>query len=518
MKAVHAYTPDELGLAAPAFAAVPEKPVRGPGGEGARGAKLFPSLKEAIAGSGLADGGTISFHHHFREGDKIVTLVVDALAEMGFKDLVLASSSLSDCHAPLIGHIRNGVIRKIYTSGMRGKLGQAISAGLMDEPVQIHSHGGRAHLIRSGEIRIDVAFLGVPCCDILGNANGVGGKSRCGSLGYAVVDAQHAKHVVLLTEEIAPYPNTPRSIRQDQVDAIVVVDEVGDPARIASGATRLTRNPRELLLARQTAEVVKKSGYLVDGFSLQMGTGGASLAVAPYLQGEMEKRGITAGFALGGITGHMVRLHELGLVKRLLDVQCFDGDATASLGRNPDHLEISANEYAGPSSKGASVTRLDVVILSALEVDVDFNVNVITGSDGVFRGASGGHSDTAAEAALAIIVAPLVRGRIPTVVDRVTTIVTPGSSIDVLVTDHGIAVNPGRPELEKRLREAGLPVTDVASLRARAVLLSGKAAPLPFDDRVVGVIRYRDGSVIDVVRRIGELPEAGRPARARPRQ
>ena len=41
------------------------------------------------------------------------------------------------------------------------------------------------------------------------------------------------------------------------------------------------------------------------------------------------------------------------------------------------------------------INRSDVAILSALEVDTDFNVNVMTGSDGVIRGASGGHCDTA---------------------------------------------------------------------------------------------------------------------------
>ena len=505
MRELKTVAPEELGLASPVFFMEKKKQVRQPGAVGTRHKKVLGSLREAIKTSGLKDGGTISFHHGFRDGDKIITLVVNELAAMGFKNLTLASSSLSDCHAPLIEHIKSGVIGKIFTSGMRGKLGQAISAGLMREPVHIHSHGGRVHLIQTGEISIDVAFLGVPCCDVLGNANGTGGKSRCGSLGYAMVDAQYAKHVVLLTEEIVPYPNTPRSIRQDQVDAIVQVDEVGDPARISSGATRITKNPRELLLARWTAEVVKKSGYLENGFSMQMGTGGASLAVAPFLQGEMEKRGIKAAFALGGITGHMVRLHELGLIDKLLDTQCFDGEAAGSIGRNPNHLEISTNEYANPSSKGASVTQLDFVILSALEVDLDFNVNVITGSDGVFRGASGGHSDTAEGAALSIIVAPLVRGRIPTVVDRVTTIVTPGSTVDVLVTDHGIAVNPARQDIRTRLEEAGLPVATVEQLRDRAVLLTGKPAPLPFTDRIVGVIRCRDGSVIDVVRQIGSL-------------
>lgn len=85
-------------------------------------------------------------------------------------------------------------------------------------PVQIHSHGGRVKLIQSGELNIDVAFLGVPCCDEFGNANGFSGKSRCGSLGYAQVDAQYAKCVVLLTEEWVEFPNYPASIAQDQVD------------------------------------------------------------------------------------------------------------------------------------------------------------------------------------------------------------------------------------------------------------------------------------------------------------
>jgi citrate lyase subunit alpha/citrate CoA-transferase len=112
-----------------------------------------------------------------------------------------------------------------------------------------------------------------------GNANGFSGKSRCGSLGYARVDAEAAGCVVLLTEEWVDYPNYPASIAQDRVDLIVQVDEVGDPAKITAGAIRLTSNPRELLIARQAAKVIEHSGYFKDGFSLQTGTGGASLAV-----------------------------------------------------------------------------------------------------------------------------------------------------------------------------------------------------------------------------------------------
>lgn len=277
--------------------------------EKARDRKLCANLEEAIRRSGLQDGMTVSFHHAFRGGDLTVNMVMDVIAKMGFKNLTLASSSLSDCHAPLVEHIRQGVVTRIYTSGLRGPLAEEISRGLLAEPVQIHSHGGRVHLVQSGELNIDVAFLGVPSCDEFGNANGYTGKACCGSLGYAMVDADNAKQVVMLTEELLPYPHNPASIEQDQVDLIVKVDRVGDAAKIGAGATRMTTNPRELLIARSAADVIVNSGYFKEGFSMQTGTGGASLAVTRFLEDKMRSRDIRADFALGGITATMVDLH-----------------------------------------------------------------------------------------------------------------------------------------------------------------------------------------------------------------
>lgn len=466
--------------------------------------KLCASLEDAIARSGLQDGMTISFHHAFREGDRVINHVVATLARLGFKNLTLASSSLMTCNDALIAHIQSGVISRIYTSGMRGKLADAISHGLMQEPVQIHSHGGRVKLLQDGELTIDVAFLGVPCSDEFGNANGTQGKSACGSLGYAMVDACFAKKVVLLAEELVAFPNMPASLGQDQVDLIVQVESVGDPDKISVGAARVTSNPRELMIARYAAEVIEHSGYFREGFSMQTGSGAAATAATRFMEEKMARHGIKARFALGGITGSLVDLHEKGLIEKLLDTQCFDSIAAASLRRNPNHVEISTNVYANPGGKAASCDQLDVVILSALEIDVDFNINVITGSDGVMRGASGGHCDVAAAANLTIVVAPLLRSRIPTVVKRVTTRVTPGESIDVLVTDHGIAVNPARPEIHERLQAAGLNIVDIDTLRQRAISLTGEPKPIAFTDRIVGVIRYRDGSVIDVVRQVKE--------------
>ncbi|WP_301099611.1 citrate lyase subunit alpha [Otariodibacter sp.] len=465
----------------------------------AKGRKVCNSLEDAIKRSGLKNGMTISFHHAFRAGDFIVNMVMEKIAEMGFKNLTLASSSLIDSHYPLIEHIKNGVVTKIYSSGIRGKLADEISNGILSEPVNIHSHGGRVHLIKSGELHIDVAFLGVPVCDSFGNANGFTGKSKCGSLGYARVDAEYADKVVLLTEEFEEYPFSPSSISQDQVDLIVQVDSVGDPKKIGGGATRMTTNPRELLIAKKTAEVIFNAGYFKDGFSLQTGSGGASLAVTRFLADKMRKENITASFALGGITSSMVDLHESGLIQKLIDVQSFDKDAAESLARNPNHIEVSANQYANFSSKGASVEYLDYVVLSALEIDTQFNVNVLTGSDGIIRGASGGHCDTAASAQVSIIVAPLVRGRIPTVVENVITCVTPGENIDILVTDHGIAVNPKRPDLIKSLSESGIQLSTIEELCELAYSITGKPKEIAFSDTPVALVRYRDGSIIDVV-------------------
>jgi len=467
-----------------------------------RESKLCDTIEEAIKRSKLKNGMTISFHHAFRGGDKVLNKVMHVIAKMGFQDLTIASSSLATVHDELVEHIKNGVVTQIYTSGLRSKLGEAISHGLMKKPVQIHSHGGRVHLIKSGEIKIDVAFIGVPSIDKFGNASGSKGRSKCGSLGYAFIDAETAKYVIAISEEMVTYPNLPSSISQDQVDAIVLVDEVGDPSKIGEGATRLTTNPKELLIARRTANLIEHSGLFNEGFSIQTGTGGAALATTVFLGDKMKEKGIKADFGLGGITGTMVYLHEEGLIRKLLDVQSFDSFAAESLDRNPKHIEISANEYANFSSKGAAIKQLDVVVLSALEVDVDFNVNVITGSKGLLRGASGGHSDTAAEAKLAIIVCPLTRGRIPTITKRVNTIITPGCTVDAVVTDQGIAVHPRNVELKRKLKKAGLHLVKIEELYERAIALCGEPKPIEYLDRSVAVIRYRDGSVIDVVRQL----------------
>lgn len=396
------------------------------------------------------------------------------------------------------------MITNITSSGLRDKLGAAISEGIMEKPVVIRSHGGRARAIATGDLHIDVAFLGTPSSDACGNANGTVGKAVCGSLGYAMIDAKYADQVVIITDTLVAYPNSPISIPQTDVDYVVEVEAIGDPAGIAKGATRFTSNPKELLIAEYANKVITQSPYYKNGFSVQTGTGGAALAVARFLRDSMIKDDVKASFALGGITNQMVDLLESGLVEKLMDVQDFDAFSGQSLGRNANHIELDANFYASPLSKGSAINQLDICILSALEVDTDFNVNVMTGSDGVIRGASGGSDTSAASAAskMSMVISPLVRGRIPTVVETVNTVITPGASVDVVVTEIGVAINPARPDLIEHFKQLDIPQYTIEELKEKAYAIVGTLDAIEYGDKVVALIEYRDGSLIDVVHNV----------------
>ena len=459
--------------------------------------KVVHSLREAIGLAGVKSGMTVSFHHHMRNGDFVLNMVMEELAQMGVKNLTVNASSVFDCHRPLIDHIRSGVVTKLCCNYMAAGVGRAISAGLMDTPVEFRTHGGRPADIVSGRTPIDVAFIAAPTADTMGNCTGKTGRSACGSLGYAFPDAMYAKKVIVITDNLVPYPLTERSIDETYIDYVVPVEAIGDPAGIVSGTTKITRDPVGLVMAETAARVIQASGLLKDGFSFQTGAGGATLAAAKFLKDIMLKDNIKGSFGLGGITGYMVDMLNAGCFQKLLDVQCFDLKAVESIRQNPNHSEVSAMHYASPNAKSAAVDSLDVVLLGATEVDLGFNVNVHTDSSGSIMGGSGGHSDTAAGAKLAMIIAPLSRARLPIVRDRVQCISTPGSTIDVLVTQRGVAVNPARPELKKALEDARLPVCSIEELKARAEAICGTPRAVRHGKKVVADVIYRDGTVID---------------------
>ena len=459
--------------------------------------KLVNSIREAIQLAGLKDGMTVSFHHHLRNGDFVLNMVMEEVANLGIKEITVNASSLFDTHLPLQGHIANGVVTGVCANYISAPLGRAISQGILEKPVQFRTHGGRPSDICTGNTPIDVAFIAAPTSDPMGNCSGKYGKSACGSLGYAYADAMHAKKVVIITDNLVPYPLMDFSIPETYVDYVVNVDAIGNPKGIVSGTTQITRDPVGLVMAQHAVKVIENSGLLKDGFSFQTGAGGASLAAAKFLKDVMLEKGIQGSFGLGGITGYLVDMLHAGCFKSLMDVQCFDLKAVESLRTNPNHQEISAMQYASPAFKSAVVDSLDVVILGATEIDTDFNVNVHTDSNGYIMGGSGGHSDTAAGAKLSMIIAPMFRARLPIVTDHVNCISTPGKDIDVLVTQGGIAVNPKNVELTKNLKDAGLPIIDIHELKEKTERITGKPKAIAKGDRVVAEVISRNGGVLD---------------------
>ena len=139
--------------------------------------KVVDSIHDALEKCGLKDGMTLSFHHHFRDGDYVVNMVMQEVARMGVRDITICASSLGTAHDPVAQMIEDGVVTGIQSSGVRGRIGEAISYGKLKTPAIIRSHGGRVRAIEEGEVHIDIAFIGAPTSDAYGNARG-GGRQK----------------------------------------------------------------------------------------------------------------------------------------------------------------------------------------------------------------------------------------------------------------------------------------------------------------------------------------------------
>jgi citrate lyase subunit alpha/citrate CoA-transferase len=465
--------------------------------------KLRDSLEDALKACRVENGMTLSFHHHLRNGDHVLNRTLDAAAGLGLRDLKISASALFPVHAPMVAHARHGVFTRLDAGVLSDSLGRAMLDAPLAEPVVMRTHGGRARAVDADELPIDVAVIAAPAVDRFGNISGTAGPSAFGSIGYAMPDAGHARTVIAVTDHYTDDLLERIAISHDLVDYIVPVERIGDPRGIESGTTRLTKDPVALRIARLACRLIEHSGLLRDGLNFQTGAGGASLAAAHFLREAMRERGIKGGFLLGGTTTYLVDMLEEGLFSAMFDVQCFDLAAVRSLAKNPGHREISASLYASPGRKSCYADALDVVLLGATEIDTSFNVNVHTDSGGFVMGGSGGHGDTAAGAKLAIIVAPLVRGRLPIVVDKVLARSTPGEAIDALVTEYGIAINPANTELRDRLRGSNppdLPILDINELRGIALSLAGTPDPVQQSDRIFALIEGRDGTILDEIR------------------
>jgi len=464
------------------------------------GNKLVPTLKEALIKSGIKNGMTISTHHHFRNGDIIAVQIFDIAKELGVKDLVWFPSASFECHSPLIKYLEDGTIHHIEGS-MNGALGRFTSEGKMKGVGVLRSHGGRYQAVQDGEVHIDIAVIAAPTADTFGNSTGDRGSAACGLLGFALADSQYADRVIVVTDNIVPFPCVPWQIQGNYVDYVVKVDKVGIHEKIVSGTTEVTKSPDRLLLAEMTAKFCDEAGIIKDGFSFQAGAGGTALSIGIYFSDILKARGMKARFARGGSNKYLVQMLEEGLVEYILDGQTFDLEGVRSMRENPNHLNTSPFTSYNYHGKGFFGSMVDVVILGATEVDVNFNANVVSHSDGYLLHGIGGWQNCLFSKCT-ILPIPLFRDRIPVVLDEVTTICGPGELIDVIVTERGIAINPLRKDLIEKLKDSKLPIKTIHELKEEAERICGKPSKPKLSNKIVAAIKWVDGTVIDVVRMV----------------
>lgn len=467
----------------------------------ANGDKRVPDIETALRQCGLADGMTISSHHHLRDGDTIALQALQTAARIGVKDLRWFPSASFPCQAPVTDLMKSGVVHHIEGS-MNGPLGDYCSRGNMRGMGVLRSHGGRWQAIQDGEVHVDVAVIAAPSADMFGNANGSHGKSACGSLGFALADSLYADKVIVVTDNLIPFPCVPWQIQGNNVDCVVEVPSIGDPAKIVSGTTQITRSPDRLRIAEMVARFLKVTGIMRDGFSFQAGAGGIALAFVDYLAKLMREANVKASFVRGGSTKYLVAMLREGLTGYILDGQTFDLDAVKSMATDARHIPTSPFTSYNFHGKGNFANIVDAVVLGATEVDVNFNGNVVTHSDGRMLHGIGGWQNCL-YSGCTILAVPAFRDRIPTIVDEVTTLTGPGELIDVVATERGIAINPRRQDLIDACKGSDLPIRSIEEMKAEVeAICGGKPRRPERSEEPVAVVKWVDGTVLDTIWKI----------------
>ncbi|GAB4151954.1 MAG: citrate lyase subunit alpha [Planctomycetota bacterium] len=494
--------------------------------QGTGGSKVRKSLVEVIQEC-VPDGGWVSFPHYYRDDPTALAIVIDALRAAGKRDVKLLGIAFFKSHAQvLLPAVEEGVL-----AGFEGNVYDEVAKAVVDGKLGAwtvlgRTHGGRARAFQRGERPVDLAIGPVPIADKWGNANGVMGNpaSLCGPIGLFEPDARWAKKTCLLAEVIHPGYLIPNPINLTMVDYVVQVPKVGDNRGIATGSTdirRVSGDPQRNRIADNVVAIMEASGVVKDGFNFQIGSGAGLLALRKMLN-IMRSRGIKGGFTVGGSMEYHVDLLDEGLVELFLDGQCFQPSVRLfeSLRTNPRHVEVSTSLYYSVAAKQAAVSLMDVVVLGGSEVDVDFNINTVTGYDGVLRTGIGGGPDAAAGGKLTIFVMPVARVNrkglsAPCVREKVETVVTPGEVVSCVVTDEHVAINPNNkspylPALRENAKRFGLNVISIEELKELADAKArelGTLMPVPrYTDDVIFAVEWRDGRLIDCVRRLEQQP------------
>ena len=239
------------------------------------------------------------------------------------------------------------------------------------------------------------------------------------------------------------------------------------------------------------------------GFPFRRAREGIALAFVQYLKGMMKQDGVKARWVRGGSTKFLVELLNEGLTDYILDGQTFDLDGVKSMANDPRHVATSPFTSYNYHGKGNFASMVDAVVLGATEVDVNFNGNVVTHSDGRLLHGIGGWQNCLA-AGCTILAVPSFRDRIPVIVDEVTTLTGPGELIDVVVTERGIAINPRRQDLLDAVKGSKLPIRPIQEIKAEVEkICGGKPTKPKLSDNPAAVVKWVDGTVLDTVWRVG---------------
>lgn len=473
-------------------------PIRSASDYPSNGDKVVADLEIALRNCGLRDGMVISSHHHLRDGDRVALMALRAAANLGVKDLTWFPSASFPSQEAAIELMEQGIIDHIEGS-MNGPLGDYCTRGKMRGMGVLRSHGGRWQAIQDGEVHIDIAVIAAPTADAFGNCDGSHGKSACGSLGFALADSIYADHVIVVTDNLVSFPCASWQIQGNNVDCVVQVDSIGDPSKIVSGTTQITRSPDRLRIAEFVARFLRDAGIMRNGFSFQAGAGGIALAFVSYLKQMMKQAEVKARFVRGGSTKYLVELLEEGLTDYILDGQTFDLDGVRSMATNPHHLATSPFTSYNYHGKGNFASMVDAVVLGATEVDLNFNANVVTHSDGRLLHGIGGWQNCLASRCT-ILALPSFRDRIPVIVDEVTTLCGPGELIDVVATERGIAINPRRQDLVNAVEGSTLPIRPLEEIKREVERICGGKPNRPkHGERPVAVVKWVDGTALDTV-------------------
>jgi citrate lyase subunit alpha/citrate CoA-transferase len=331
-------------------------------------------------------------------------------------------------------------------------------------------------------------------------------------------DAELAEYVCLLAGTVSESLIMPTPLSMEQVDFVVPVEVPGLASGIGSGTLDVEKarsNPFNAQVADNITRVIKASGVVKDNFNFQVGSG-AGLLILENIRAMLKEERIRANFSIGGVTSLHVDMLDEGTLYQLLHGQLFEPSPRVfeSLLKNHHHHEITTAYYASVANKESAVNMLDLAVLSTLEVDLEFNLNTVC-ANGRIIGGIGGGQDVAAGADLTIIFMPLATGKdgkgFPKVVDKVYTRTTPGEVIDVVVTERFAAVNPEskssyRDAIIERGKDFGVELVSIEELHEKSMARAREFGTLPkpaeTTDEVVHVIEWRDGTLLDTIRKV----------------